>query len=75
MDEQFEKTGTQDGYYNPKGSKKENYFIWLVKQLKGWPIQNYLLWFFSFGFQLALYVYFGRLVIGDYIIIYDDYIE
>ena len=58
MDKQFEETGTQDGYYNPKGSKKENYFIWLVKQLKGWPIQNYLLWFFSFGFQLSLYVSF-----------------
>jgi len=58
MDEQFEEVGTQDGFYNPKGSKKENYFVWLVKQLKGWPIQNYLLWFFSFGFQLALYVSF-----------------
>ena len=58
MDEQTEKIGTQAGYYNPNESKKENYFIWLVKQLKGWPIQNYLLWFFSFGFQLALYVSF-----------------
>ena len=58
MDKQFEEVGTQDGHYNPKGSKKENYFIWLVKQLKGWPIQNYLLWFFSFGFQLALYISF-----------------
>lgn len=36
--------------------KKENYFVWLFKQLKGWPIQNYMLWFFAFGFQLALLI-------------------
>lgn len=34
----------------------ENYFVWLFKQLKGWPIQNYCLWFFAFGFQLALLI-------------------
>ena len=34
--------------------KKDNYFVWLFKQLKGWPVQNYCLWFFAFGFQLAL---------------------
>lgn len=36
--------------------KKDNYFVWLFKQLKGWPIQNYMLWFFAFGFQLALLI-------------------
>ncbi|WEV56147.1 nicotinamide riboside transporter PnuC [Ligilactobacillus acidipiscis] len=36
--------------------KKENYFVWLLKQLKGWPIQNYLLWWFALGFQLALLI-------------------
>ena len=36
------------------GNSHENYFIWLFRQLKGWPVQNYCLWFFSFGFQLAL---------------------
>lgn len=35
---------------------KENYFKWLWKQLQGWPIQNYMLWFFAFGFQLALLI-------------------
>lgn len=35
---------------------KENYFVWLVNQLKGWPVQNYCLWFFAFGFQLALLI-------------------
>ena len=34
----------------------ENYFVWLFNQLKGWPIQNYCLWFFAFGFQLALLI-------------------
>lgn len=34
--------------------KKENYLVWLFKQLKGWPIQNYCLWFFAFGFQLNI---------------------
>lgn len=33
-----------------------NYFRWLWNQLKGWPIQNYMLWFFAFGFQLALLI-------------------
>lgn len=32
------------------------YFKWLFNQLKGWPIQNYMLWFFAFGFQLALLI-------------------
>ena len=36
------------------GNSHENYFIWLFRQLKGWPVQNYCLWFFAFGFQLAL---------------------
>ncbi len=36
--------------------KNENYFVWLWNQLKGWPIQNYCLWFFAFGFQLALLI-------------------
>lgn len=36
--------------------KSENYFVWLVKQIKGWPLQNYLLFWFSFGFQLALLI-------------------
>lgn len=35
-------------------TKHQNYFLWLWNQLKGWPIQNYCLWFFAFGFQLAL---------------------
>lgn len=35
---------------------KENYFKWLWKQLHGWPVQNYFLWFFAFGFQLALLI-------------------
>ena len=42
-----------------KGSastKKDNYFVWLFKQLQGWPIQNYMLWFFAFGFQLAILI-------------------
>jgi len=34
----------------------KNYFSWLISQLKGWPIQNYMLYFFSFGFQLALFI-------------------
>lgn len=34
----------------------ENYFVWLFNQLKGWPVQNYMLWFFAFGFQLALLI-------------------
>ncbi|GBG94633.1 nicotinamide mononucleotide transporter [Ligilactobacillus salitolerans] len=33
-----------------------NYLSWLFNQLKGWSMQNYLLWFFSFGFQLALLI-------------------
>lgn len=38
------------------GNSHENYFVWLFKQLKGWPVQNYCLWFFAFGFQLALLI-------------------
>ena len=37
-------------------STKQNYFIWLFNQLKGWPVQNYMLFFFAFGFQLALLI-------------------
>lgn len=33
-----------------------HYFKWLFNQLKGWPIQNYMLWFFAFGFQLCLLI-------------------
>lgn len=33
-----------------------NYFKWLFNQLKEWPVQNYCLWFFAFGFQLALLI-------------------
>ena len=32
--------------------KHENYFVWLFNQLKGWPVQNYCLWFFAFGFTI-----------------------
>lgn len=39
-----------------KSTKKDNYFVWLFKQLQGWPIQNYMLWFFAFGFQLAILI-------------------
>lgn len=39
-----------------KTTRKENYFVWLFNQLKGWPVQNYMLWFFAFGFQLALLI-------------------
>ena len=35
---------------------KENYFKWLWNQIHGWPVQNYFLWFFAFGFQLALLI-------------------
>ena len=35
---------------------KQNYFGWLFNQLKGWPVQNYMLWTFAFGFQLALLI-------------------
>ena len=38
------------------GNSHENYFIWLFRQLKGWPVQNYCLWFFAFVFQLALLI-------------------
>ena len=44
------------GYLGIMETRRENYFVWLFKQLKGWPIQNYCLWFFAFGFQLALLV-------------------
>lgn len=33
-----------------------NYFKWLWGQLHGWPMQNYMLWFFAAGFQLAILV-------------------
>ena len=29
--------------------RNENYFVWLFNQLKGWPMQNYLLFFFALG--------------------------
>lgn len=35
---------------------KQNYFKWLWNQLKGWNVANYCLWFFAFGFQLALLI-------------------
>ena len=38
------------------GNSHENYFIWLFRQLKGWPVKIYFLWFFAFGFQLALLI-------------------
>ena len=38
------------------GNSHEYYFIWLFRQLKGWPVKNYCLWFFAFGFQLALLI-------------------
>lgn len=34
----------------------ENYFTWLINQLKGWPQQNYYLFWFSFGLQLMTLV-------------------
>ena len=37
-------------------TRNENYLTWLIKQVKGWPLQNYLLFWFSFGFQLALLI-------------------
>lgn len=37
-------------------TRRENYFVWLFKQLKGWPVANYCLWFFAFGFQLAILI-------------------
>ena len=36
--------------------RNENYFVWLFNQWKGWPLQNYLLFFFALGFQLALLI-------------------
>ena len=33
-----------------------HYCKWLFGQLKGWPVQNYMLWFFAFGFQLCLLI-------------------
>lgn len=33
-----------------------HYFKWLFNQLRGWPAQNYMLFWFSFGFQLCLLV-------------------
>ncbi len=36
--------------------RKDNYFVWLFKQLHGWPVQNYMLWCFAFGFQLAILI-------------------
>lgn len=43
-------------YFILDKSTKQNYFIWLFNQLKGWPVQNYMLFFFAFGFQLALLI-------------------
>ncbi|WEV58209.1 nicotinamide riboside transporter PnuC [Ligilactobacillus acidipiscis] len=37
-------------------TKNENYFTWLFKQLKGWPQQNYYLFWFSFGCQIMTLV-------------------
>lgn len=44
------------GVWLSMGNSHENYFVWLFRQLKGWPVQNYCLWFFAFGFQLALLI-------------------
>ncbi len=33
-----------------------NYFSWLLHQLKGWPQQNYYLFWFAFGCQLMTLV-------------------
>ena len=44
------------GVWLSMGNSHENYFVWLFSQLKGWPVQNYCLWFFAFGFQLALLI-------------------
>lgn len=41
----------------------KNYFKWLFDQLRGWNIANYMLWFFAFGFQLALLIQ-GKLTSG-----------
>ncbi len=35
---------------------QQNYFTWLMAQLKGWPQQNYYLFWFSFGCQLMTLV-------------------
>ena len=31
--------------------RNENYFVWLFNQLKGWPMQNYLLFFLPWAFS------------------------
>ena len=37
-------------------TNKQNYFKWLLGQLKGWPQQNYYLFFFSLGCQIMTLV-------------------
>ncbi|MCC4367611.1 nicotinamide riboside transporter PnuC [Limosilactobacillus reuteri] len=37
-------------------TNKQNYFKWLLCQLKGWPQQNYYLFFFSLGCQIMTLV-------------------
>ena len=32
--------------------ESQNYFSWLFNQLKGWPQQNYYLFYFALGAQL-----------------------
>lgn len=37
-------------------TKQTNYFSWLIQQLKGWPQQNYYLFWFAFGCQIMTLV-------------------
>lgn len=37
-------------------NKQQNYFSWLFEQLKGWPQQNYYLFWFALGCQLMTLV-------------------
>lgn len=37
-------------------NKKENYFVWMVNQIKGWPQQNYYLFWFAVGAQIMTLV-------------------
>lgn len=52
--------------------RNENYFVWLFNQLKGWPMQNYLLFFLcpglSAGFADQQQGYVGH---ADYVYRHD----
>lgn len=37
-------------------TKNENYFKWLFNQIKGWPQQNYYLFWFAIGAQVMTLV-------------------